>query len=197
MWIFPPRFFSLAPTFFELLSVSGDGSAQFQSSSVLLQNPKNFMPFSFFLLFKTRSGSFLLANLTIVFVLFSLWQATIICLLIDIPTFSNIFMIISSKFFIFVFSGMPSILIRSCLEYCLSLYWWQGFLNGIDMRDNLGKMAKKYLKITKLIFLGKTLCVGMGEGGSWRTWEWQASFWCSGGIPQSLPLEETLGDVLY
>ena len=33
------------------------------------------------------------------------------------------------------------------------------------MRDNLGKMAKNYLKITKSTFLGKTLCVGMGGGG--------------------------------
>ena len=33
------------------------------------------------------------------------------------------------------------------------------------MRDNLGKMAKNYLKITKSTFLGKALCVGMGGGG--------------------------------
>ena len=40
-------------------------------------------------------------------VLSSLWQATIMHLLIDIPIFSNIFMTVSSKFFIVTFSGMP------------------------------------------------------------------------------------------
>ena len=74
-------------------------------------------------------ASFLLANLTIVFViLLSLWQATIIRLFTDIPFFSNIFVMVSSKFFILMFWGMPWISIHSPLEYCSSLYWRRSML---------------------------------------------------------------------
>ena len=51
----------------------------------------------------------------------SLWQATIMRLLIDIPIFSNILITVSSRFFIFAYSGMPWISIHSRLEYCSRL----------------------------------------------------------------------------
>ena len=102
IYTFPPRVFSLALTFSELLSVSRDNSLQFPS--VLLQTHSKCISFSFFLLFKTSSASFLLANLTIIFVVLpSLWQTTIMRFLIDIPIFSNIFITVSSKFFIVMF----------------------------------------------------------------------------------------------
>ena len=55
-------------------------------------------------------------------------------------------------------------------------HWIQGFSNGVDLwGDNLDKMAKNCLKMTKSAFLGvKTV------GG-------QANVWASGGIPPPSP----------
>ena len=60
-------------------------------------------------------------------------------------------------------------------------------------------MAKNYLKITKSTFLGKTLCVGGagGRGGGGGHGSGKPVFGAVGGSPRSLPLGETLGDVLY
>ena len=56
----------------------------------------------------------------------------------------------------------------------------QGFPNGVDWwGDNLDKMAKNCMKITKLAFLCQN------SGGTWGVG--QANFWGSGGITPSPP----------
>ena len=58
---------------------------------------------------------------------------------------------------------------------------WQGFPSEVDLcGDNLSKMAKNCMKITKSTFLGQN---------SWGVWGVQANFSASGGgSPQSLPI---------
>ena len=45
------------------------------------------------------------------------------------------------------------------------------------------KWQKTTWKLQNQHFWAKHCVWGWGEGGRWRTGEWQASFWCSGGIP--------------
>ena len=53
------------------------------------------------------------------------------------------------------------------------------------------KWRKTTWKLQNRHFWAKHCVWGWGAGGRWRTWEWQASFWCSGGIP---PISSTRGN---